>query len=228
MLKFTMNSKELKNMIDKGVAAINKKLKVTALTRLYFQVDANGIVKILGTDYDHYAEIRNDSAWDTTPGVFGIDVDDLNIIKKMNGNIVLEDISTETENKISVKTGNKSITIPKYDNTDTFLPSMDETEEYILSVNESWLLDTIVSLFTHTSDSENNKMMQVFNFNTGSKRVEVLDGYRIGMRSLNGQEIEKENESVLLHRKCMPVFKKLLGKNLIIESKYTKIKNISE
>lgn len=212
MLKFTMNSKELKKMIDKGVAAINKKLKTPALTRLYFQVDANGIVKILGTDYDHYAEIRNDSAWDTSPGVLGIDVDDLNIITKMNGNITLEDISTEKENKISVKVGNKCITIPRYENVDIFLPSIDETEKCILSVKESWLLDTIVSLFTHTSDNESNKMMQVFNFNTGNKRVEVLDGHRIGMRSLNNREIEKENESMLLHRKCMPVFKKLLDK----------------
>lgn len=212
MLKFTMNSKDLKSMIEKGVVIINKKLNISTLTRLYFQVDDNGVVKILGTDHEHYVEIRNDSAWDTNPGVFGIDVNDLKIITTMNGNITLEDISTEKENKINVKAGKKCITIPRYENTDIFLPSMDETEECFLIVRESWLLDTVVNLFTHTSNNESNKMMQVFNFNIGSKRIEVLDGHRIGMRSLNNQEIEKENESVLLHRKCMPVFKKLLDK----------------
>lgn len=54
MLKFTMNSKDLKSMIEKGVAIINKKLNISTLTRLYFQVDDNGVVKILGTDHEHY------------------------------------------------------------------------------------------------------------------------------------------------------------------------------
>jgi DNA polymerase III sliding clamp (beta) subunit (PCNA family) len=185
MLKFTMNNKDLKSMIEKGVAAINKKTSISTLTRLYFQVDDNGVVKILGTDHEHYVEIRNDSAWDTNPGVFGIDVNDLKIITTMNGNITLEDISTEKENKINVKAGKKCITIPRYENTDIFLPSMDETEECFLIVRESWLLDTTVNLLTYTSSNENNKMMQVFNFNTSQRRVEALDGNRIGMRTLN-------------------------------------------
>lgn len=212
MLKFTMNSKDLKSMIEKGVVIINKKLNISTLTRLYFQVDDNGVVKILGTDHEHYVEIRNDSAWDTSPGVFGIDVDDLKIITTMNGNITLEDISTEEEYRISVKAGKKCIIIPRHENVDIILPSMDETEECFLIVRESWLLDTTVNLLTYTSSNENNKMMQVFNFNTSQRRVEALDGNRIGMRTLDSRKIEKEDESVLLHRKCVPVFKKILDK----------------
>ena len=34
MLKFTMNAKELKAMMDKGVTAINKKAALSALTKL--------------------------------------------------------------------------------------------------------------------------------------------------------------------------------------------------
>lgn len=70
MLKFTMNVKELKTMIDKGMAAINKKASLPALTRLYFQVEADGTVKTLGTDFEHYAEIRSNNVWNTSPGVF--------------------------------------------------------------------------------------------------------------------------------------------------------------
>ena len=41
-MKFTMYSKELKTMMEKGMAAINKKATLSSLTRLYFQVEADG------------------------------------------------------------------------------------------------------------------------------------------------------------------------------------------
>lgn len=176
MLKFTMNAKELKSMIDKGVAAINKKASLPTLTKLYFQVETDGTVKTLGTDLEHYAEISSKNAWNTSPGVLGIDVEDLKIITKMKGNVTLDDIGTETENKLKVICGNKCVTIPKYDNIDTFLPSMDNTEQCVLNVKESWLLETITNLVVYTSDTDSNKIMQMFNFNTSNKRVEALEG----------------------------------------------------
>ena len=58
--------------------------------------------------------------------------------------------------------------------------------------------------------------MQVFNFNTKSKRIEALDGHRIGMRTLENQTIYETTESpfdtVKIHNKCVPVFKKLMDK----------------
>ena len=68
MMKFTMNTKELKAMIEKGMAAIDKKASLSSLTRLYFQVEADGTVKALGTDMEHFAEIRSNNAWNTIPG----------------------------------------------------------------------------------------------------------------------------------------------------------------
>lgn len=61
MMKFTMDAKELKTMMDRGMSVINKKTPVQSLTRLYFQVDENGIVKVWGTDMEHYTEIRRDN-----------------------------------------------------------------------------------------------------------------------------------------------------------------------
>ena len=215
-MKFTMNAKELKIMMEKGVAAINKKSTLPLLTKLYFTVDENGIVKILGTDIEHYAEIRTNSAYQTSPGVLGISIDDIKIISKMSGEISIEDVSTENEMKINIRCGKKNVTIPKYENADIFLPSMDETEEKIFTTKENWLLDTVVNLNTYTSDSDKNKMMQVFNFNTESKRVEALDGYRIGMRTLENQTIhaiaENPFNTVKLHNKCVSVFKKIMDK----------------
>lgn len=222
-MKFTMNAKELKTMMEKGIAAIDKKSALASLTRLYLQVEADGTVKALGTDIEHYAEIRSNNAWNTSAGVLGIDTEDMKVVSKMNGDITLEDVSTETESKINVKCGKKVVTIPKYENTDTFLPTMDDTEVHILTMKESWLLETITNLHTYTSDNDSYKMMQVFNFNTTHKRVEALDGHRIGMRTLENQKIEMEIEnpfdSVKLHKKCMPVFKKIMDKKSDAEVK---------
>lgn len=222
-MKFTMDAKELKTMMEKGTAAIDKKSALASLTRLYLQVEADGTVKALGTDIEHYAEIRSNNAYNTSAGVLGIDTEDMKVIAKMSGEITLEDVSTETENKINVKCGKKVVTIPKYENTDTFLPTMDDTEAHILTMKESWLLETITNLYTYTSDIDSNKMMQVFNFNTTHKRVEALDGHRIGMRTLEKQKIETVTENpfdtVKIHRKCMPVFKKIMDKKSDAEIK---------
>lgn len=167
---------------------------------------------------EHWAEVRTDNVYDTQPGVFGIDVDDIKIISKMSGEITLEDVTTEDMEvgKINIKCGKKIVTIPRYQNIDIFLPSMDESEKKIMSVKENWLLETLVNLNTYTSSNDNMKMMQVFNFNTKSKRIDALDGHRIGMRTLENQTIYETTENpfdtVKIHNKCVPVFKKLMDK----------------
>ena len=218
MMKFTVSAKDLKTMMDKGMAAINKKATLSALTRLYFQIDENKILKIWGTDREHWAEVRTDNVYNTQSGVLGIDVDDIKIISKMSGEITLEDVTTEDVEvgKINIKCGKKIVTIPRYQNVDIFLPSMDESEKKIMSVKENWLLETLVNLNTYTSGNGNRKIMQVFNFNTKSKRIEALDGYRIGIRTLENQTIYETTENpfdtVKIHNKCVPVFKKLMDK----------------
>ena len=232
-MKFTMNAKELKTMMEKGMAAIDKKASFQPLTRLYFEVDGNGIVKVLGTNIEHYAEVRTDSAYQTSPGVLGISIDDIKVISKMSGEISIEDVSTVNEMKINIRCGKKNVTIPRYENTDIFLPSMDDTEEKIFTVKENWLLDTVVNLNTYTSDAISNKMFQVFNFNAKSKRVEALEGHRIGMRTLENQTIhtvaENPFDMVKLYNICVPVFKKIMDKkseNEVIisqDKKYIKV-----
>lgn len=216
MMKFTMNAKELKAMMEKGLAAIDKKVTLDSLKKLYMQVEEDGTVKMWGTDMEHFAEIRTNNAFDTSPGVLGIDIDDIKIISKMSGEVTLEDISTEKQQRINVKCGKKIVTIPRYANTDIFLPAMDDTETHILSVAENWLLETIINLSLFTAGTDVNKMMDVFNFNTKQKRIEALDGFRSGMRSLENQNIivETENpfDTVKLHVKCLPVFKKIMDK----------------
>lgn len=219
MMKFTIDAKILKAMMEKGVAVIDKKATNPAVTRLYFQVDEKGIVKIWGTDFEHWAEVRSDGAYNTQPGILGVDINDIKIISNMKGEITLEDVATKDMDdvgKINVKCGKKTVSIPRYANTDIFLPSMDDTEEKIVSTKENWLLETITNLATYTSDSNSNELIHVFNFNTKYERIEALDGYRLGMRTLKNQIIHKTTENnfdtVKIHNMCVPVFKKLMNK----------------
>lgn len=233
MMKFTIYAKVLKEMIEKAATTIDKKSVLENLKRLYMQIDKNGTLRIWGSDLNHYTEVRNDSVYLTSPGVVGIDIDDIKIITKMTGEVTIEDVSTENERKINIICGKKTVSIPGYGNTDIFLPDMDNTEIKILNVKENWLLDTITKLSIFTTDNDRMKMQMVFNFNTKDKRVEALDGQRIGMRLLGDQMIytvsDNPFDTVKLHKMCVPVFKKLLDKKsekeIIIsqDKKYIKV-----
>lgn len=216
MMKFTMDSKELKIMMDKVMTAVNKKVSVPSLKRLYFSIDDEGILKILSTDIEHYVEVRTENTYHTEPGMFGIDIEDIKIISKMSGEITIEDITSDKEEKINIKCGKKNVSIPRFENTDVSLPVLDNGEN-ILDVKENWLSETISNLSVIVSNREEvNQMMSVFNFNTKEKRVEALWKYMIGMRQLEDDMILKETENpfetVKLHCRCVPVFKKLLDK----------------
>lgn len=216
MIKFTMNAKELKIMMDKVMTAVNKKVSVPSLKRLYFSIDDKGILKILSTDIDHYVEVRTKNVYHTEPGMLGIDIEDIKIISKMSGEITVEDITSDKEEKINIKCGKKNVSIPRFENTDVFLPVLNNVED-ILDVKENWLSETISNLSVFVSNREEvNRMMSVFNFNTKEKRVEALWNCMIGMQQLEDDMILKETgnpfETVKLHCRCVPVFKKLLDK----------------
>jgi DNA polymerase III beta subunit, C-terminal domain len=211
-----MNAKELKIMMDKVMTAVNKKVSVPSLKRLYFSIDDKGILKILSTDIDHYVEVRTKNVYHTEPGMLGIDIEDIKIISKMSGEITVEDITSDKEEKINIKCGKKNVSIPRFENTDVFLPVLNNVED-ILDVKENWLSETISNLSVFVSNrKEYNQMLTAFNFNTKEKRVEALWNCMIGMRQLEDDMILKETENpfetVKLHCRCVSVFKKLLDK----------------
>ena len=219
MMKWTMNAKELKEMIEKAMTAINKKSPVPSLSRIYLKVDENKIVKMWGTNMNHYAEVRSENAYYTEPGIIGIDADDTKIITKMSGEITLEDITEGNDivGKLNVKCGKKTVTIPRYIDEDIFVPVMDTASETkVLTLKENWLLETIVNLDAYTAHDNVNKMLNLFNFNTKYSRIEACDSHRIGMRTLKSSSIHETTENsfdtVKIHNMCVPVFKKLMDK----------------
>ena len=164
MIKFTMNAKELKTMMDKTMTVVNKKAYVPSLKRLYFSIDDKGILKILSTDIEHYVEVRTKNVYHTEPGMLGIDIEDIKIISKMSGEITVEDITSDKEEKINIKCGKKNVSIPRFENTDVSLPALDNGEN-ILDVKENWLSETILNLSVFVADrEEHNQIFSAFNF----------------------------------------------------------------
>lgn len=226
MLKFTTNAKELKNVLDKEVVSIDKKAINQKLKNIYFYVDekSNTLKSVSTHGLEAFTEVNVD-AYVVEPGCFGISIDDVKVLSKLTGEVILMDDG----NKIYVKNGKKVLTIPKYENTDVFLPEMDKTETNIINCKESWLLETISNLDCMTYHSDNNIPIQCFNFNMKKERVEAMDGNRIGTRSLSEQEVINKYDNIMLHNMCVPVFKKLLNKksNDIVkmsqDKKYVKV-----
>lgn len=212
MTKFAMHVKDFKDITDKAATAASKNGSLEHLKMLFFTVMDSGVVKVLGTDIDHYAEIRSENAWETCPGEFGIAIEDAKVISKMTGIVTLEDISTENENKIRVLNGNKKIVIPKYSDLNIHLPEVKGNKKPVLTASESWFIETISNLSSFTKDDEvANEAFKCFNFNTMNKRVETCDSFRIGIRNIVEQKIESESQ-VLVHNRCVPVLKKIMDK----------------
>lgn len=206
-MKFTVNAKKLKTMMEKSLTAIDKK-SYPEIMRLYFNVEKD-CLKVLGTNLEHWLEVTSDEVHNVESGAFGIDIDDIKILSKMNGEITLEDVPTE--NKLNIKFGRKIVSIPCYENNQV-LPTMDKTETKIMAAKENWLLETITNLSIYTSNDKINPLMQVFHFNMGKGRIEAVDRHRIGMRSIENQTIYEKAKSIKLHNRCVPVFKKALDK----------------
>ena len=215
MLEFTINSKELNKLVTKANTAVDKKSPVIEFRSIFFQVDANGVLKLTSTNMDHWLEVRTDIIWSYVPGVFGIEADDMKLILKMSGEIHFKDISDADTNCISVKCGKREITVNKIFNTDIFMPDMDNTEAAVLETTKGWLSDTVTKLSIFVSHSETDKMMQCINFNTQSERVTALDGYRIGMHKIVGQKIHAVQNNVNLNAVlATPVLKAVLDRKL--------------
>ena len=191
---------------------VNKKAVLPSLKRLYFNV-SDSTVSLLGTDLTKYIEVVSNSAYDLTPGTFGIGIEDIRIISKMSGIVTMEYISDDKNNVVNLQCGKKILTIHGYDNeANITLPDLKHTED-ILSCNENWLFDTLTNLVVFTSSEEIKPAMQYFNFNTKKKRIEALDGHRIGIRKIENQTIYAEYErTIMLHNSFVNVMKKLIDK----------------
>lgn len=217
-MKFAIYQKELKQLVEKVVTAINKNAAFEALKQVHFKVEPCKLT-LWATDLEQFVIVhtheianitdanRGFSAWN-----FAMHIDDIKVLTKLSDFLTLEQLDEYT---LQVQSGRKKVTIPLVEeDTEIAVPTV--VEDAILTVKENWLLETVTGMVNFTAVDDTRPILNVFHFNTKENRVEALDSYKFAIRTLKNQKVHSVQENpfktVRLHNKCVPVFKKLLDK----------------
>lgn len=213
MLSFSITSKELGVVVKKANSALDNKSVLTPLRTIYFRSDDANTLMVTSTNISQWLEVRTDRIWNCRSGIFGIESEDMKLILKMSGNVTFEDISMETENKISVKCGKRELTVNKICDTDYVLPAIGDDEQDVLETTESWLYDTVTKLTPFTSKSDVISLQKCINFDTKTKRVTALDGSRLALKKMENVEIITERRNINMDAAlAFPVLRAVLNK----------------
>ena len=224
MLKIEVYGKEFKEAVEKALTVVPKKSSIHVLERMLIETTESGI-KIIVTDMDHWLEITLNAVV-FEQGKILLDGNDIKLLLKMMECITITELDG---GKIDIKTSKKNLSMNTYDVKQyPDIPKTDEVEA--LQIKENCLLEAVVNLSAFTNQSDNNKMFQIYNFNLKNKRIEVLDGHRIGIKSIEKETILNDSQEIHLGIMACPVFKKLLDKKsgakitLCNSEKYTIVK----
>lgn len=154
MSKFTINSKELQNLIKKVSVVINKRSNDQALKRLYFSFESDNTLSIFGTDSEHFVQVKSSNVYGVNPGTFSINIEDVKIIANFQSEITMECIN----DGVRVSCGNIStlLHLVDFDQCIVF-PTMSTSKKLILLLEESWLLQTITDLSKFVGSNEDDK-----------------------------------------------------------------------
>lgn len=234
-MKFTIYQKELKRLVEKVATVINKNAALEALKQVHFKVETYKLT-LWATDLEQFviaqtSEITNitDAGEKAVAWSFAMHMDDIKVLTKLPDFLTLEQLDEYT---LQVQSGRKKVTIPLVEeDKEIAIPIV--VEDAILTVKENWLLETVTGMVNFTSTDDSRPLLQVFHFNTKENRIEAVDSYKLATRTLENQTIHSVQENhfktVRLHKKCVPVFKKLLDKksenavDITRNDKYTKV-----
>ena len=223
MLKIKVEGKELKGIIEKALCNMDKKAAFPLLTKVVLSDDGNKLTAYT-SNLESYLQVNTNKYISVETGSVGIDEEDLNVLLKMNNEVII----TELEDSILVQNGKKNISLMKYNISD--FPKIPE-DIYVdaLQFRENDFAETINNLVTFTSDNESNKIMGCFNFNITDNRVETLDGHRIGMKTIKDNEKIVDKGYILVKNNIVSDLKKTLDKKSQVKvllshsSKYVKV-----
>jgi len=223
MLKIKVEGKELKGIIEKALCNMDKKAAFPLLTKVILSDDGNKLTAYT-SNLESYLQVNTNKYISVETGSVGIDEEDLNVLLKMNNEVII----TELEDSILVQNGKKNISLMKYNISD--FPKIPE-DIYVdaLQFRENDFAETINNLVTFTSDNESNKIMGCFNFNITDNRVETLDGHRIGMKTIKDNEKIVDKGYILVKNNIVSDLKKTLDKKSQVKvllshsSKYVKV-----
>ena len=232
-MKFEINEKVMKNILEKAVAAIDKKTSIDTLKRLYFEVRENSL-EVMAHNYNTetmqlklYTDIFN---VDRENGKFAIHVDDVSIITKMNDTITMY----IEDGKLCIKSGKKKMNIPLYEYTETEIePLQIGKEKDLLNIPCNEFLETCSNLSIFAEKESPNKLLNVIKLDGKNSHMIALDGHRMAIKHLKNEYIAENNivGDVMLHVYTVPIFKKLINKkdssSLLIsfDGKYIVLRN---
>lgn len=233
-MKFEINEKAMKNILEKAVVAIDKKASIDTLKRLYFEVNGNTLeimVQNYNTETIQLVLRENIFNIDRENGKFAIHVDDVSIITKMNDTITM---SIEEDGKLYIKSGKKKVNIPLYEYTEEVIEKINvNVLTRIMNFPVSEFLQTCIDLSTFASSNNTNKLLSTILLDGKNNRMIALDGHRIALKHIK-KEYTVENsieDDIKLHTYCIPILKKIINKkdngNLSIsfDGKYIVIRN---
>lgn len=228
MLKFTINMKELKPIVDKISTVIDKNSRIPASRRCYFHITDDQKLRVYATDWNHFLEIECDAAHGIECGKIGIDIDDLKIITKMTGEVTVMETTANKKSAVTVRSHGKCMTLPGHFEDGMDLPEMENADQAVL-LDSSWLLETVTKLSSFTMKNVANPLSGCICLNTQTKQAEALDGHHAGMRRIpENASIYWEGEIKLPHY-SFSVLKTILdktpGKDVLVsrDGKYIKI-----
>lgn len=134
--------------------------------------------------------------------------EDSKIITKMTCTVTVAETVINKNPAIIVQNKKKCVMVLA---SSIIMPEM-ENRQRIMTVDESWLLETISKLCCFRGDSNSNQIAGAFCFDTCEKMEEELDKRRMGIRKISGTaKIEKEVK-LLLPGQSVPILKKLMEK----------------
>lgn len=232
-MKFEINEKTMKNILEKAVAAIDKKSSLDTLKRLYFDVNENTLeimVQNYNTKTIQLALYENIFNIDRENEKFAIHVDDISIITKMNDTITMY----IEDGKLYVKSGKKKVNIPLYEYTETEIePLQIGKEENLLNIPCNEFLESCLNLSVFTEKTSLNKLLNIISIDGKNSRMIALDGKRMTIKHLREKYIIENNikEDIMLHTYSIPILKKIINKkdnnNLLIsfDGKYIVLRN---
>lgn len=207
MLKIKVDGSELKEIIEKVLCNMDKKAAIPLLTKVILINTGNELIAYT-SKLETYLQARTQNYSSITSGSIGIDAEDLKVLLKMTGEVII----TEFENNILVQNKKKNISFIKYDISD--FPKMPQDEfNDLLQFNENVFAETINNLSVFTIDNiDKNKKLGCLHFNVNDNRVEALDGNRICIKSINENEKLADAGKLLIMNRIVYDLKKALDK----------------
>lgn len=204
-MKFEMNMKALKDLVNKVEKAVMAKTYLPILKTVLIRTYSDSIT-LTATDIDTELNVLSTDVNVTEPGQVCIDASFLKKIVALKvGKIT---ISTE-EDRVIADTGKKVLTFTAENAEDFPLKQVVETTAFY-KTSYADFADTLERLSYYTDGEGKNKMMAVYSFNSENEQIVALDGHRCAVKWATGKFYRNRFHEINLPNSVYPKIKNCL------------------